>query len=73
MTTYRGAFSGSGKDPIPAKGKSSVEGALLSGDFEQPPLPGGKDFAGGRTARAPKGPVERGSTSGDEPRNKASS
>jgi len=43
---------------------------ITSADDPTPKFP---DFGGGRTAKAPKGPVERGSTSGDEPRTKASS
>ena len=54
----------------PLKDSKLVRGPLLSGDYEQPPF---TDFAGGRSAKTPKGPIERGSTSGDEPRTKASS
>jgi len=50
--------------------KLIVKGPLLSGDY---PDVKGYDYAGGRSAKAPKGPIERGSTSGEEPRNKASS
>jgi hypothetical protein len=53
----------------PLKDSRLVRGPLLSGDYEQPKF---TDYAGGRSAKAPKGPVERGSTSDDEPRTKTS-
>ena len=70
MSTYTGRYSGSGKNPIPAKGSFVQDDAQDTGDQKQPPF---TDYAGGRSAKAPKGPIERGSTSGDEPRTKASS
>jgi len=73
VSTYTGKYSGSGKNPLPAKGSYNEDDSQDTGAQKQPGLPGGKDWAGGRTASQPRGPIERGSTSGDEPRTKASS
>jgi hypothetical protein len=70
MSTYTGRYSGSGKNPVPARGSYCEDDGQDTGDQKQPKV---DDWAGGRSAKAPKGPIERGSTSGDEPRTKASS
>jgi len=55
MSTKIGAYSGSGRDPIPARG-SFVEDSKQDTDKQkQPDCP---DFAGGRTARKPNYPLQ---------------
>jgi hypothetical protein len=48
MSTYTGKYSGSGKNPVPAKGSYCQDDAQDTGDQRQPPF---TDFAGGRSAK----------------------
>jgi hypothetical protein len=51
MTTYRGAYSGSGENPIPAKG-SSVQDSRQD-TAKQPQPKADRDYAGGLSAKKP--------------------
>ena len=48
MSTYTGKYSGSGKNPVPAKGSFMEDDGQDSGSQKQPPF---TDYAGGRSAR----------------------
>ena len=48
MSTYTGKYSGSGKNPVPAKGSYLEDGKQDTGDQAQPKRE--KDFAGGKSA-----------------------
>ena len=51
MSTYTGKYSGSGKNPIPAKGSYCEDDSQDTGDQKQPKV---EDWAGGRTAPQPR-------------------
>ena len=48
MSTYTGKYSGSGSNPIPAKGSYCQDDAQDTGDQPQPKV---QDWAGGRSAK----------------------
>ena len=50
MSTYTGKYSGSGKDPIPAKGSFNEDDKQDTAKQKQPT---GQDWAGSRTAKEP--------------------
>jgi len=55
MTVRRGSYSGSGKDPLPARG-SFVEDSKQ--DSDKQPQPKQPDYAGGMSAPKPRYPLQ---------------
>jgi len=55
MATRTGAYSGSGTNPIPAKGSFNQDDKQDTGKQKQPECP---DYAGGMTAPKPRYPLQ---------------